>query len=309
MWLNRVVMVFCALFSLPVLSSMMPENSIFQELRSALSSKKLVTGVNPKTGEIVGTGVCEGGTRAYERARMNALADVVSQLTESSFSSSRAFMISNDVVRSRDVVDIACSGYLIGAEEVARIIQKTSDGESVAVAVLWSIAKQNDAMSALSALANVEGDTKEIVAELKKCDDLMKRAGPVLWKSASGQRRFLGIAACKVKGTTTRELLSAMRLAKINAQKNLAQHFRCAISDERHLGGAFTEGTPTSVPKALNSFLQVVRSRTKGTIGFGKESLASTDYGVAEIFTEIKTVDNVKYAMSVCCLTTGAEAF
>ena len=301
MCLNRVVTIACALFAFPVLSNVKSEDSIFRELRNALSSRKLFAGVNLKTGEIVGTGVCEGGDRTYERARMAAVADVVSQLNSSSFSNSRFVLSSDDSTSSSEIVDIACSGYLIGGEEVARVVQKTNDGESVAVAVLWSVAKQ---AHAISALVNTEGDTDEIVAELRKCDDLIRRTGPVLWTCASGQRRFLGIAACKVKGTTSGELLSAIRLAKVKAQGNLAQHFKCVITEERHLRANLVERTSTSVPVALKSFLRVLASRTRGTLGVGRKVLTSTDYGVAEIFTEIKAADDGKYALSVCCLTT-----
>lgn len=301
MCLNRLVAVVCTLLVFPVLSNGKSEGSIFQELRGALSSRKLVAGVNLKTGEIIGTGVYEGGTRAYERARMAAVADIVSQLNTSSFSSSRFVLSSDDSASFREVVDIACRGYLIGGEEVVRVVRKANDGESVAVAVLWSIAKQKHAMSALTDLA---GNTDEIVAELRKCGDLERRTGPVLWTCASGQRRFLGIAACKVKGATSGELLSAMRLAKVKAQGNLAQHFKCVITEERHLREDLVERTSTSVLVALNSFLHVLASRTRGMLGIGRKALTSTDYGVAEIFTEIKTVGDVKYAVSVCCLTT-----
>ena len=303
MCLNRLVAVVCSLLVFPVLSNGKSECSIFQELRNALSSRKLVAGVNLKTGEIVGTGVCEGGARTYERARMAAVADVVSQLNSSSFSSSRFVLSSSDSASSSEVVDIACSGYLIGGEEVARIVRNTNDGESVAVAVLWSIEKQEHAMSALTRL---DGSTDEIIADLRKCSDLERRTGPVLWTCSSGQRRFLGIAACKVTGATLGALRSAMRLAKVKAQKNLAEHFRRVVTDERHLREDFVEkqSTPTSLPIALNSFLHVLGSKTRGALGIGKKTLTSSDYGVSEILSEIKTVDNEKYAISVCCLTT-----
>lgn len=302
MCLNRFVAVACALLAFPVLSKGKSEGSVFQELRNALSSKRLVAGVNLKTGEIIGTGVCEGGDRTYERARMAAVADVVSQLNASSFSSSRFILSSGDSVSSSEVVDVACSGYLIGGEEVARVVRKTIHGDSVAVAVLWSIAKQEHAMSAL---ANADGSTDEIVAELRKCSDLEMRTGPVLWTCASGQRRFLGIAACKVTGTTSAALRSAMRLARVKAQKYLAEHFRRVVTEERHLRGDFVEkqSTPNSLAISLNSYLHALGTRTRGTLGIGNKTLTSTDYGVSEILTEIKTFDNEKFVLSVCCLT------
>ena len=303
MCLNRLVAVVCSLLVFPVLSNGKSEGSIFHELRNALSSRKLVAGVNLKTGEIVGTGVCEGGDSAYERARMAAVADVVSQLNVSSFSSSRFVLSSDDLASSSEVLAVVCNGYLIGGEEVVRIVRRTHDGESVAVAVLWSIAKQKHAMSALT---NLDGNTDEIITELRKCCDLERRTGPVLWTCSSGRRRFLGIAACKVTGTTPGALRSAMRLAKVKAQKNLAEHFRRVVTDERHLREDVIEkqSAPTSLPIALNSFLHVLGFQTRGTLGVGKKTLTSSDYGVSEILSEIKTVDNEKYAISVCCLTT-----
>ena len=56
---------------------------------------------------------------------------------------------------------------------------------------------------------------------------------------------------------------------------------------------------------ALDSFLQEIKSRTKGALGNGLNAIVVTEYGVSEIFSEIKTVGNVKYAVSVCCLTTS----
>lgn len=299
MYLNRSVAIACILFAFPTFSN--AENSIFQELRECLSSKKMISGVNLKTGEVVGTGVCEGGARTYERARLAAVADVVSQLNTSSFSSSRFTISSDDSMTTSEAMEVACSGYLIGAEEVARIVRKSSDGESVAVAVLWSIARQERAMSSL---ANTGGNVKEVVAELQKCNDLVNRTGPVLWNCASGQQRFLGVAACKVTGATPMEIRSAMRVATVKAQRNLAEHFRRVITEEHRLNADSTDKSASSASVALNSFLSTIKSQTGGTLGRGRKALTSTDYGVSEILSEIRTIDNAKYALSVCCLTT-----
>ena len=301
MYLNRSVAIACILFAFPTFSN--AENSIFQELRECLSSKKLISGVNLKTGEVVGTGVCEGGARTYERARLAAVADVVTQLNTSSFSSSRFTISSDDSMTTSEAMEVACSGYLIGAEEVARIVRKSSDGESVAVAVLWSIARQERAMSSL---ANTGGNVKEVVAELQKCNDLVNRTGPVLWNCASGQQRFLGVGVCKFSGEAPKEIRSAMRLATVKAQRNLAEHFRrvITVTEEHCLNADSTDKSASSASAALNSFLSTIKSQTRGTLGHGRKALTLTDYGVSEILSEIRTIDNVKYALSVCCLTT-----
>jgi len=301
MCLSRVVAATVALFVFPALSDVRQGGTIFHELRSALSSRKLAVGVNLKTGDVVGTGVCEGGARSYERARLAALADIVSQLNDSSFSSSRMSEYSDETSRSKEVVDIACSGYLIGAEEVARIVRQKSDGESVAVAFRWSVAMQEQAMSGL---ASKEGRIEELEAELQKCNDLVKRTGPVLWTGSSGQKRFLGIAASKVDEMTSKGIRTAMRLAKVKAQRYLGEHFRRVLTEGRHLSEDIVTKPSLSAPMALDSFMQEIKSRTRGALGNGLNAIVATDYGISEIFSEIKTVGNVRYAVSVCCLTT-----
>lgn len=302
MCLSRVVAVTVALFVFPAISDVRQGISIFRELRSALSSRKLAVGVNLKTGDVVGTGVCEGGARSYERARLAALADIVSQLNDSSFSSSRMSEYSDETSRSKEVVDIACSGYLIGAEEVARIVRQTSDGESVAVAFRWSVAMQEQAMSGL---ASKEGRIEELEAELQKSNDLIKRTGPVLWTGSSGQKRFLGIAASKVDEMTSKGIRTAMRLAKVKAQGYLAEHFRRVLTEGWHLDEYIVIKPSLPAPMALESFIHGIKSRTEGMLGNGLNAIVATDYGVSEIFSEIKTVGNVRYAVSVCCLTTS----
>lgn len=304
MFLSRIVVVLCALYVFSAFPNAKPEISIFQELRCDLASRKLVVGVNLKTGEVVGTGVCEGGDRPHERARLAALADIVSQLNESTFSSFRVAESSGDAIRSKEVIDMACCGYLIGAEEVARIVRQTGEGESVAVAFRWSVAMQKRAMSALS---NNETDTDELEVELQKSDDLFKKTGPILWTSSSGRQVFLGIAAFKVLGAAPREFLSAMRMAKLKAQGYLAEHFRRVVTQRQHLCEELVSNSSTSVLKALNSYLNELKNQTAGALGKGMKSIVVADCGVSEIVAGIKTIGNVKYAVSVCCLTVHAR--
>ena len=301
MFLSRIIAVISAFAISQSFSSPKPDISIFQALRSDLASRRLDVGVNLKTGEVVGTGVCEGGDRPYERARLKALADIVSLLNGSSFASVRTMEISDDTTCRKEMIDIASSGYLIGAEEVTRIVRQSIDGVSVAVAFRWSVAMQERAMSNL---LDKEGDTAELESELQRCDNLEKRGGPVVWTCSSGKKRFLGIATFKISGTTPRELLSAMRLAKMKAQGHLAEHFKRIVVEELHLREEMMVNHSSSVSKTLSSFLHELKSKTNGTLGRGAKSIAATDYGVSEVFSAIKAIGDVKYAISVCCLTT-----
>ena len=278
--------------------------SVFRELKDALKSRGLVEGVNPKTGEIIGTGICEGGTRTFERARLYALADAVSQLNDTTFSGFRTAVSDNDANHLKESFDLACRGSLIGAEEVVRIQRHMGGVDVVAVAIRWSVQKQQEAMNALM---QVGKGVHELESELRACETLVDRTGPVLWRSASGIGTYLGISAIKINGTSSRDLLSAMRLAKIKAQGYLAEHFRCAVTDVSHLRTEVTSRQPDAPLKVLQSFLREGSLRSCGIIGNSKASIVCTDYGVMEVFSGIKTVNNVKYAISVCCLA-GAES-
>ena len=187
---------------------------------------------------------------------------------------------------------------------MARVVRQTGDGESVAVAFRWSVAMQEHAMSSFS---DNESDIKELESALQKSDDLLKKTGAILWTGSSGKQIFLGVAAFKVTGAAPQELLSAMRKARLKAQGYLAEHFRRVVTQKQHLRAELVLIPSTPVLKAVDSYLDRLKNRTDGTLGKGPKPIVMADCGVSEIFAEIITIGNVKYAVSVCCLTVHAR--
>lgn len=270
-----------------------------RELQDALRRRGLVAGFNAATDELIGVGVCEGGSQAVEVARLRALSDLVQLLHGSNVLVMRGLARSGEKELAEESISIASDGFLIGAQEMIRIVRKTAAGQSAAVAVRWSVSLQRKAMRGFDA----DTDDSVLRSEIAKSTNLVDRAGSLVWQCENGQVWFVGIGVANVKEDSPRVVLQARRLARLRAQVRLIEHFRRHTSAVKQL---YQRVSVDEVTPILDDFLDCVskiRNRTKGVVGLSERSMLSRNYGVSEVCNEICRNADEKLIVSVCCLT------
>lgn len=266
-----------------------------RELHDALQRRNLVAGFNAATDELIGVGVCEGGFQAVEVARLRALSDLVQLLHESNVLVMRGLARSGEKELAEESISIASDGFLIGAQEMIRIVRKTAAGPSAAVAVRWSVSLQRKAMRGFDA----DADDSVLRSEIAKSTNLLDRAGSLVWQCENGQVWFVGIGVANVKGDS----LQARRLARLRAQERLIEHFRRHTSAVKQLYQRVLVDEATPVLDDLLDCVSKIRNRTRGVVGLSERSMLRRNYGVSEVYNEICQNADEKLVVSVCCLT------
>ncbi|MCR5413619.1 MAG: hypothetical protein K6F50_02680 [Kiritimatiellae bacterium] len=295
---------FSLLAAAAVFSSFAEVKSVRMELSEMIAAQGKTSGVDLARKRIVAIGVAHGKSQPEFIARAAAVCEICGAFNGSVISAFRSAAYDGGAGRSsvETCISKVTKGEVVGVREIARVVREGETGAetTVGVAIEWSLKQEIAARTALDAPPSGLDGVEEGVRSIPNLERL---SGPQIWYADNGEVRFLGVAAAEVKGSGPKALLNAKRIARMRAQRNLADHFACY-----NPGGA-THFKKETVSSAMDRSKEesVFSDKLDESILVKKRVKLSSGLGVQEIFEDVREVDGRKIALCVCCLMGSAS--